>query len=131
MGTLRNMKKFSALDVKNLVNWCTKICSISSACFILIETLTELTDGSMRIFSFSFLAITIGFNTNSGLWVLSTSISGRLCLSTNCEEKSSKHIAAVSEERTAVRYGFNDCDCVSLRIRRLEPAGTYHPCWSW
>ena len=68
----------------------------------------------MRIFSFSFLAITMGFNINSGLWVLSTSISGLLCLSTNWDEKSSKHIAAVNDDLTAVKYGFNDCDCFVL-----------------
>lgn len=68
-----------------------------------METLTELMDGSINTFSFSFLAITIGFNINSGLWELSTSISGRLCLSTNCEEKSSRQIAAVNDDLTAVK----------------------------
>ena len=88
----------------------TNNCSISSTCLILIETRTEFTDGSIKISSFSFLAITMGFKINSGVWLGSTSISGRLCLSTNWDEKSSRQIAAVSDARTAVKYGFNDCD---------------------
>lgn len=64
----------------------------------------------MKIFSFSFLAIVTGFKMSSGLCELSTSISGRLCLSTSCDEKSSKQMAAVNDVLTAVRYGFNDCD---------------------
>lgn len=108
MGTRLNMKKFSALWVKKRVNWCTNICSISSACLILIETLTELMEGSIKILSFSFLQIVTGLRISSGLWLLSTSISGRLCLSTSCEEKSSKQMAAVNDVLTAVKYGFKD-----------------------
>ena len=53
--------KFSARPVKNLVNLCAKIRSISSACLILILIRIALIDGSIRTCSFSFLAICIEF----------------------------------------------------------------------
>ena len=39
-----------------------------------------------------------------------TSTSGLLCLSTTCDEKFSKHIAAVRVFFTAVRYGLSVAD---------------------
>jgi hypothetical protein len=50
----------SALCIKNAVNLRHKIISISSACLILIETRTELIDGSIKHLSFSVLEIVIG-----------------------------------------------------------------------
>lgn len=55
------MMKFSARPVKNLVNLCARMRSMSSACLILMEIRIALIDGSMRTCSFSFLAICIGF----------------------------------------------------------------------
>lgn len=52
--------------MKNRVNLCAKIRSISSACLILILTRIELIEGSMRTCSFSLRAICIGFNMISG-----------------------------------------------------------------
>jgi hypothetical protein len=98
IGFRRNMKKLSALCVKNLVNLWTKICSISSACFIRIETRTELTDGSMRTFSFSLRAMVRGFSRTSG--DDAASISGTLCRSEVCEAKLVRESAAVRDERT-------------------------------
>ena len=64
-GFLLKMIKFSARPVKNLVNLCAKIRSISSACLILILIRIELMDGSMRTCSFSLRAICSGFKTIS------------------------------------------------------------------
>jgi len=54
--------KFSARPVKNRVNLCAKIRSISSACLIFILIRMELMEGSMSTCSFSLRAICIGFN---------------------------------------------------------------------
>ena len=102
------MKNASALWVRNLVNLCTRIVSISSACFILMLTRTLLTLGSMSTFSFSFLDIVRGFNRTSG--ELAASISGTLCRSEVCEAKLERDRAAVRDDRTHWRYGRSDCD---------------------
>lgn len=73
------MKKASALCVKNRVNLCTRMCSISSACFIFMLIRTLLTLGSMKTLSFSFRDTVSGFSNTSG--ELAASISGTLCLS--------------------------------------------------
>jgi hypothetical protein len=95
---LRSIKKASALCVKNLVNLCTSIFSISSACFILILIRTLLMLGSIRTFSFSFRDTVKGFKSTSG--ELAASISGTLCRSEVCEAKFESERAAVSEDRT-------------------------------
>ena len=100
------MKKLSARCVRNLVNLCTRICSISSACFIRIETLTEFTDGSMNTFSFSLRAMMSGFKSTSG--DEEASISGTLCRSEVCEAKLVRDKAAVSDDRTHCKYGRSD-----------------------
>lgn len=105
-GFLRNIKNDSALCVKNLVNLWTRICSISSACFIRILTRTLLTLGSIRTFSFSFLATVKGFRSSSG--EVAASISGTLCLSAVCDAKLESERAAVSEDLTHCRYGLRD-----------------------
>ena len=61
-GFLLRIIKFSARPVKNLVNLCARIRSISSACLILILIRIELIDGSIRTCSFSFRAMCIGFS---------------------------------------------------------------------
>ena len=95
------MEKASALCVKNLVNLCTKMFSISSACFILMLTLTLLMLGSMSTFSFSFRETVRRFNRTSG--ELAASISGTLCRSEVCEAKFDRDSAAVRDERTHCR----------------------------
>jgi hypothetical protein len=55
----------SALCIKKAVNFRHKMISISSACLILIETLTELMEGSMRQRSFSVLEIVNDCNKSS------------------------------------------------------------------
>ena len=92
------MKNDSARCVKNLVNLCTRMFSISSACFILMLTLTLFTLGSMSTFSFSFLAIVRGFKRTSG--ELAASISGTLCRSDVCEAKFASDSAATSDDLT-------------------------------
>src|SRR5579871_4665990 len=59
------MMKFSARPVKNLVNLCAKIRSISSACLILMLMRMELMEGSIRTCSFSLRAMCMGFSTIS------------------------------------------------------------------
>lgn len=105
-GFRRKMKNDSALCVKNLVNLWTKICSISSACLIRILTRTLLTLGSIKTFSFSFLATVNGFNSTSG--ELAASISGTLCLSAVCEAKFDRERAAVRDDLTHCKYGRRD-----------------------
>jgi len=107
-GFLRNIKKASARCVRNLVNLWTRICSISSACLILMLTRTLLTLGSIKTRSFSFLAIERGLRRTSG--ELAASISGTLCLSDVCDAKLASDKAAVREARTHCRYGRSDCD---------------------
>ena len=97
-GFRRKMKKDSALCVRKRVNLCTRICSISSACFILMLTRTLLTLGSTQTFSFSFRAIVSGLSSTSG--ELCASISGTLCRSEAWEAKFESERAAVSDERT-------------------------------
>lgn len=76
IGFLRRMKKDSALCVKNLVNLWTRMCSISSACLILMLIRMELMLGSIKTRSFSFRAIVNGVRRTSGdVWA---SISGTL-----------------------------------------------------
>lgn len=100
-GFRRNMKKASARWVKNRVNLWTRICSISSACLILMLIRTLLMDGSMKTFSFSFRDTVIGFRSASGLEA--ASISGTLCRSAVWEAKFESVRAAVKEARTARR----------------------------
>ena len=97
-GFLRNIKKASARCVRNLVNLWTRICSISSACLILMLTRTLLTLGSIKTRSFSFRAIERGLRRTSG--ELAASISGTLCLSDVCDAKLASDRAAVREART-------------------------------
>lgn len=92
------MKKASALCVKNLVNLCTSMFSISSACLILMLIRTLFTLGSIRTFSFSFLDTIKGLRRTSGQ--LAASISGTLCRSDACDAKSERDRAAVRDERT-------------------------------
>lgn len=100
-GFLLRTKKASALCVKNLVNLCTKICSISSACLILMLIRTLLMLGSIRTRSFSFRATVKGFRRTSG--DVCASISGTLCRSEVWDEKFDKQRAAVREDRTHCR----------------------------
>ena len=103
---LRRIKKASALCVRNLVNLCTRISSMSSACLILMLTRTLFTDGSMRTFSFSLRETWSGFRRTSG--ELAASISGTLWRSDVCEAKFERASAAVKEDRTHWRYGRSD-----------------------
>jgi len=73
-------------------------------------TRTLLTLGSIRTFSFSFLATVSGLRRTSG--ELAASISGTLCLSDVCEAKLDRERAAVREDRTHWRYGRRDWDCI-------------------
>ena len=57
--------KFSARCIMNLVNLWHRMRSISSACLILMLSLIELTEGSIRTHSFSFREITRGFSSTS------------------------------------------------------------------
>lgn len=98
MAFLRKMKNASALCVRNLVNLCTRIFSISSACLILMLIRTLFTLGSIRTFSFSFLETVRGLRRTSGQ--LAASISGTLCRSEACEAKSESERAVVRDERT-------------------------------
>ena len=98
---LRRMKNASALWVRNLVNLCTRIFSISSACLILILTRTLLMLGSMRTFSFSFRDTVRGLSRTSG--ELAASISGTLCRSEVCDAKLERERAAVRDDRTHCR----------------------------
>ena len=95
---LLRMKNASALCVKNLVNLCTRISSISSACFILMLTRTLFTEGSINTFSFSFRDTWRGFRRTSG--ELAASISGTLWRSEVWEAKFERARAAVKEDRT-------------------------------
>jgi len=65
IGFFLKITKFSALNIKKRVNLWHKICSISSACLILILTRTELIEGSIKTFSFSLRLIMTGFNKTS------------------------------------------------------------------
>lgn len=96
------------------------MCSISSACFILILTLILLTDGSMRTFSFSLRAIVRGFNSSSG--EVAASISGTLCRSEAWDAKLVRDSAAVKDERTHCRYGRSDWDwlCGQSGMKRAD-----------
>lgn len=80
------------------MNLCTKMCSISSACLILMLIRTLLILGSIRTRSFSFRATVKGFRRTSG--DVLASISGTLCLSEVWDAKFERHRAAVKEERT-------------------------------
>jgi hypothetical protein len=98
IGFLLRIKKASALCVKNLVNLCTKIFSISSACLILILMRTLFILGSIKTRSFSFLATTSGVKRTSG--EVCASISGTLCRSDVWDAKLVRQRADVREERT-------------------------------
>lgn len=95
------MKKLSALCVKNLVNLCTRICSISSACLILMLIRTELMEGSINTLSVSFRLTVKGLSRTSGDEAASTS--GTLCRSEAWDAKLLRERAAVSDVRTAWR----------------------------
>lgn len=126
-GFLRRIKKASALCVKNLVNLWTKICSISSACLILILILTLLMLGSIRTRSFSFRATVMGLSRTSG--EVCASISGTLCRSDVCDAKLDRQRAAVKEDRTHCRYGRKDWDYDEL-VRNLGIGlGTVYHGW--
>jgi hypothetical protein len=62
--------------------------------------------GSMNTFSLSLRATVNGLRSTSG--ELAASISGTLCLSDACEAKFERESAAVSDDRTAWRYGRSD-----------------------
>lgn len=106
IGFLRKIKNASALCVKNLVNLCTRIFSISSACLILMLIRTLFMLGSMRTRSFSFRATVRGFKRTSGeVWA---SISGTLWRSEVWDAKLERQSAEVRLERTHWRYGRSD-----------------------
>lgn len=109
MGFLLKMKNDSARCVKNLVNLWTRMCSISSACLILMLIRILLMLGSMSTRSFSLRAIVRGVKRTSG--DVRASTSGTLCLSAVWDAKLDKQRAAVRLLRTAWRYGRSDCDC--------------------
>lgn len=111
-GFLLRMKNASALCVKNLVNLCTKICSISSACLILMLTRTLLILGSIKTLSFSLRDMTSGFSKTSG--ELAASISGTLWRSDAWDAKLARDNAAVREARTHCKYGRSDWDYRAL-----------------
>ena len=75
---------------------------MSSACFIRIDSRTELIDGSIRTCSCALRATTRGVSSASG--VRPISISGALCRSTRCEAKLEMLSAAERVERTQARY---------------------------
>lgn len=102
------MKKDSARCVKNRVNLCTRMCSISSACFILMLTRILLMLGSISTRSFSLRAIVSGVNSTSG--EVCASISGTLWRSAVWDAKLERQRAAVRLLRTAWRYGRRDWD---------------------
>lgn len=92
------MKKASLLWVRKRVNLWTRMCSISSACLILMLMRTELMDGSIRTRSFSLRAMVRGVRRTSGDdWA---SISGTLCRSAVWEAKLESVSAAVRLLRT-------------------------------
>jgi len=103
MGFLRSTMKFSARIIMNRMNFLQRIFSMSSACLTAMLIRTELMDVSMNTRSFSFLEMTTGVRRSSLLDLTSTS--GLLCRSTTCEEKLSRHMAAVRVCLTAARYG--------------------------
>lgn len=106
IGFLRRIKNASALCVKNLVNLCTRMFSISSACLILMLIRTLFMLGSMRTRSFSFRATVRGFRRTSGeVWA---SISGTLWRSEVWDAKLERQRAEVRLERTHWRYGRSD-----------------------
>jgi hypothetical protein len=61
----RIITKCSARCIKKLVNLRHNISSISSACLILIDTRTELMEGSIKHLSVSVLLTTSGLSSNS------------------------------------------------------------------
>lgn len=71
-------------------------------------TRIELMLGSIKTFSFSFLATDKGLRSTSG--ELAASISGTLCRSDAWDAKLDSASAAVSDDRTHCRYGLSDCD---------------------
>jgi hypothetical protein len=117
-GFLRKIKKASALCVKNLVNLCTRMCSISSACLILMLTRMLLMLGSIKTRSFSFLATVSGLRRTSG--DVCASISGTLCRSEVWDAKFDKHNADVKDDRTHCKYGRRDWDCVYISIALFQ-----------
>ena len=117
IGLRRNTTKFSARCIKKRVNLWQRICSISSACLILMLNRTLFTDGSIKTYSCSFRLTVNGISTASGVRCASTS--GALCRSTICEPKFCNVNAAVSEARTHSRYGRSVLDYttpVSVRL---------------
>lgn len=106
IGFLLRMKKDSARCSKNRVNLCTRMCSISSACLILMLMRTLLMLGSMRTRSFSLRAIVKGVRRTSG--DVRASTSGTLCRSAVWDAKLDRQRAAVRLLRTAWRYGLRD-----------------------
>lgn len=72
-GFLLKMTKLSALCIMNLVNLWLNNLSISSACLILMLNRMELTEGSMRTLSFSFLEMIRGCSRTSFEDLASTS----------------------------------------------------------
>ena len=117
-GFLRRMTKLSALIIKNRVNLCTKIPSMSSACLMAIEMRTELIDDSINTRSFSLREMMTGLRRSS-LLVL-TSTSGLLCLSMTWELKLTRQTAASRVLLTAVRYGLRVEDILILWRKALD-----------
>lgn len=110
MGFLRRIKKDSARCVKKRVNLWTRICSISSACLILMLIRMLFIDGSIKTRSFSLRATVKGVRSTSG--DVRASTSGTLCRSAVWDAKLERQSAAVKLLRTAWRYGRRDCDYV-------------------
>lgn len=86
-GFLLRITKLSALCIKNLVNLWLKSLSISSACLILMLNRIELTEGSIRTLSFSFLEMIRGWSKTSFEDLASTSGSDRSQIDTIQDEK--------------------------------------------
>lgn len=98
---LLKIKNDSARCVKKRVNLWTRMCSISSACLILIDIRMELMLGSIKTLSFSLRAIVSGVKRTSGdVWA---SISGTLWRSAVWEAKLERVRADVRLLRTAWR----------------------------
>ena len=91
---LLRIRKFSALLIIKPVNLWLRSFSMSSACFVAMETRTELMLGSIRTLSLSFLAMVTGLRRSSADSLTSTA--GLLCLSTFWLEKLLRHSAASS-----------------------------------
>jgi hypothetical protein len=102
-GLRLRMTKLSARCVRKRMKRLARMSSTSSDFLRATLILKELMEPSINTLSFLFLLMVRGFN-NSSLLVFN-STSGLLCLSTICEPKFSKHMAACMVARTQAKYG--------------------------